>query len=158
MVSSFMPLPRAATNTLCSTELLLAALVHAISCTATTLWSSSHTSSPLTSIASYVTIPSCVSASSSGLLWDDDSNAHDSEKHLFSHSSNPLGYISRPVSAILFSIVTAPASTTPPLQVFTSPLPAVLDVPFPVVKALFPEALLPGGRDTARRFDVARHT
>ena len=38
MEFSFMPLPRAATTTLCSTELLLAALLHATSCTATTLF------------------------------------------------------------------------------------------------------------------------
>ena len=66
MAVSFMPLPRAATttlcstdlllaallhatSTLCSTDLLLAALLHATSCAATTLWSSSRTSAPLPS-------------------------------------------------------------------------------------------------------------
>ena len=47
MAFSFMLLPRAATITLCSKELLLAALFHETSCAATTLWSSSQTSSPL---------------------------------------------------------------------------------------------------------------
>ena len=38
----FMPLPRAATSTNCSTNVLLNTSLHATSCTATTLWSSSH--------------------------------------------------------------------------------------------------------------------
>ena len=67
-----------------------------------------------------MTTPSCVSASSSALLWPDDSNAHDSGKQLFCHSSNPLRYISTPISARSFNIDPPPASTTSPLQVFTS--------------------------------------
>ena len=38
MAFFFMPLPRAATTTLCSTELLLAALLHATFCATTTLF------------------------------------------------------------------------------------------------------------------------
>ena len=94
----------------------------------------------------YVTTPSSVSASSSALLWAHDSKAHDSRKQLFCHCSNPLGYISRPISARAFSIDPAPASTTSPaLQVFTSPLSAACCtvVPFPVVKTLFPEVFCP---------------
>ena len=49
MAFSFRLLLRAATTTLCSTELLLAALFHATSCTATTLWSSPRTSVSLPS-------------------------------------------------------------------------------------------------------------
>ena len=49
MASSFIPLPRTATATLCSAEFLLAVLFHATSCAATTLWSSSRISVPLSS-------------------------------------------------------------------------------------------------------------
>ena len=67
-----------------------------------------------------MTTPSCISASSSALLWADDSNAHNSGKQLFCHSSNALRYISRRISARSFNINPAPASTISPLQVFTS--------------------------------------
>ena len=49
MACLFMPLPRAATYTNCSTNVLLNTSLHATSRTATTLWSSSHTSVTLTS-------------------------------------------------------------------------------------------------------------
>ena len=49
MAFLFMPLPRAATSTNCSTNVLLNTSLHATSCTATTLWSSSHISAPLPS-------------------------------------------------------------------------------------------------------------
>ena len=74
----------------------------------------------LPAITLYVTTPSCVSTSSSSLLWADDSNAHDSRKQLFCHSSHPLGYISKSISERSFNIDPAPASTKSPLQVFTS--------------------------------------
>ena len=46
MAFLFMPLPRAATSTNCSTNVLLNTFHHATSCTATTLWSSSHNLHP----------------------------------------------------------------------------------------------------------------
>ena len=46
MAFLFMPLPRAATSTNCSTNVLLNTSLHTTSCTATTLWSSSHNLRP----------------------------------------------------------------------------------------------------------------
>ena len=116
------------------------------------------TSLPLTSNNVTWTTPSCVAASSSALLWAGDSNAHDSGKQLFCHSSNPLIYISRPISAKAFSIDSAPASTTSPrLQVFTSLLPAACCTgrTIPSVQDFIPGSVLPRGRDTSLKSPVS---
>ena len=62
---------------------------------------------------------------------------HDSRKQLFCHSSNPLWYISRPISARLFSIASAPASTTTPPDSLPHHCLLLLDVPCPDEKTLF---------------------
>ena len=96
-----------------------------------------------------------ISASSSGLLWADDSNAHNSGKQLFCYSSNPLGYISSPTSTRLFSIAPASASTTsPPLQASTSPLLAAPGCSIPRCQELvpvFPHPCLPRDRELLLR-------
>ena len=102
-----------------------------------------------------MTAPSCVPASSSALPWALDSDAHDGRKLPLCHSSNSIEYISRPIRAKLFSIASAPASTTaPPLQVFTSPLPAAPGCSMPRCQDLVPVFLhtcLPRDRELLLR-------
>ena len=111
------------------------------------------TSAPLTSNNIICDTPSCVSASSSALQWADDSNIHDSGKQLFCYSSNPLWYITWPISTRSFNIGPAPASTTSK----SSALPAACYTgrAIPSTQDFVPGGTLPVGRNTALKCTVS---
>ena len=102
------------------------------------------TSAPLTSNNIYVTTPSCVSASSSALLWADDSNGPRLWEATILSLFQPPGVYKKANFSQIFQY--QPCSC---LDNISSPslhlclLPAILNVLFPVLKTLFPEVLLP---------------
>ena len=81
----------------------------------------------------------CLPMTSSALLWTQPLTAPATENCV---SLPTLGYISRLIWARLFSIASAPASTTAPLQVFTSPLPAAPGCSMPRREDFVPEVIV----------------
>ena len=59
-------------------------------------------------------MPTCLPVTSSALPLTHHSAINNSSKQLRCYSSNPNGYISRPIGPRVFSIASAPASTTSP--------------------------------------------
>ena len=81
----------------------------------------------------------CLTVTCSALPLTHYSAIYNSSTWPWRHSSNPGGYINRPVGPRLFSIASAPASTTSHPQVFTSPLPAAPGCSIPRREDFVPE-------------------